>query len=128
MYDSETGSRTLDGIENLLARVWSAHRHVPSVVRMQVGIAIGEIAGNIVEHAAADCPVRIRMEVRVGLAEVRVDFTDDGAPTGVDLDRVVLPDEMAETGRGLVLARAVLRQLSYCRNGLNHWTLVSKPF
>lgn len=59
---------------------------------------------------------------------VRVDFTDNGAPTLVDVGRVHLPPELAESGRGLAMARAVLQRLSYVRNGLNHWTLESLPF
>jgi anti-sigma regulatory factor (Ser/Thr protein kinase) len=39
-----------------------------------------------------------------------------------------MPDPMAERGRGLALAQAVLEELNYRRTHLNHWTLVSKPF
>lgn len=128
IYDAPTGWSTLDEIEDMLDRMWSVNFHVPGAVRMEVGIAAAEIAANIVEHAGSGRTVRIRMEAYVGLNEVRVDFTDDGSPTEVRLDKVCLPDEMAETGRGLALAQAVLQTLSYRRKGINHWTLVSKPF
>lgn len=128
VYDSTTGWSTLDDIEDILDRMWTVNFHVPGAVRMEVGIAAAEIAANIVEHAGADSPVWMRMEARVGLNEVRVDFTDNGAPSEVELERVRLPHEMAETGRGLAIARAVLQTLSYRHNGLNRWTLVSKPF
>lgn len=128
VYDSTTGWTTLDEVEDILDRMWSVNFHVPGAVRIEVGIAAAEIAANIVEHAGADYPVWMRMEARVGLNEVRVDFTDNGAPIQVELEQVRLPHEMAETGRGLALAQAVLQTLSYRCNGLNHWTLVSKPF
>lgn len=128
VLDSTTGSFSLDAIENTLDRMWSVHLHVPTTVRMQIGIAVAEIAGNIVEHAVGARALWARMEARVGLTEVRVEFTDDGSPNSVDLGAVRLPHEMAETGRGLALAQAVLQNLSYRRNGMNHWTLVSKPF
>lgn len=128
VYDSTAGWTTLNEIEDILDRMWAINFHVPGAVRMEVGIAAVEIAANIVEHAGADSPVWMRMEARVGLNEVRVDFTDNGSPSEIALDQVRLPDEMAETGRGLALAQAVLQTLTYRRNGLNHWTLVSKPF
>lgn len=128
VYDSTAGWTTLNEIEDILDRMWAINFHVPGAVRMEVGIAAVEIAANIVEHAGAESPVWMRMEARVGLNEVRVDFTDNGSPSEIALDQVRLPDEMAETGRGLALAQAVLQTLTYRRNGLNHWTLVSKPF
>ncbi len=128
VYDSTTGWTTLDEIKNTLDQMWTINFHVPGAVRMEVGIAAVEIAANIVEHAGADAPVWMRMEARVGLNEVRVDFTDNGSPSEIELAHVRLPDEMAESGRGLALAQAVLQTLTYRRNGLNHWTLVSKPF
>jgi serine/threonine-protein kinase RsbW len=128
VYDSTTGWTTLNDVEDILDRMWAVNFHVPGAVRMEVGIAAAEIAANIVEHSGAKSPVWMRMEARVGLSEVRVNFTDDGPPSPVELERVSLPHEMAETGRGLALAQAVLQTLSYRRNGLNHWTLVSKPF
>lgn len=128
MLDSDVGSFSFDEVHDVLARMWSAHRNVPIWVQMHVGIAVGEIAGNIVEHAGVHSSVWIRMEARVGRNAVRVDFTDDGAPSEVDLGRVRLPDELSENGRGLALAQAVLKTLSYRRNGLNHWTLISHPF
>lgn len=128
VLDSNVEAFSLDEVDDVLARMWSVHIHVPITVQIQMGIAVGEIAGNIVEHAGPPTSVWVRMEARVGLNDVRVDFTDDGTPSSVDLARVCLPEDMSETGRGLALAQAVLDSLSYRRNGLNHWTLVSKPF
>ena len=68
------------------------------------------------------------MDVTVSLGQVQVEFTDDGDPVEVDIDAVFLPDDMAERGRGLALARSVLARLAYHRSEVNHWILVSKPF
>lgn len=128
VLDTVTGSATLDEIGEMLDQLWSQHSHVPSSVRTQVAIAVGEIGANIVEHAAQNRPVRLRMEVLVSPAEVRVAFLDDGPPANVDLAKTAMPDHMAERGRGLALAHAVLDRLFYHRNAFNHWILVSKQF
>lgn len=124
--ETVTGSGTLNDISGLLEQAWSSNTHVPGDVRVQMGIAVGEIGANIVEHAGG--PVRMRMEVCVRPNEVEVTFTDDGAPVTVDLNSVRMPNDLAEGGRGLALAQAVLEQLNYCRDLVNRWTLVSKQF
>jgi serine/threonine-protein kinase RsbW len=127
-FETVSGPGTLADIARFLDEVLSTHQHVPDTVRMQVSIAAGEIGANIMEHAGRAQPVSIRMEVRVLIDEVWVEFIDDGAPAELDLTAVRLPDDMAERGRGLALAQAVLEKLKYRRNAKNHWTLVSKRF
>jgi serine/threonine-protein kinase RsbW len=127
-FETVSGPDTLADIARFLDGVLSTHQHVPDTVRMQVSIAAGEIGANIMEHAGRAQPVSIRMEVRVLIDEVWVEFIDDGAPAELDLTAVVLPDDMAERGRGLALAQSVLDKLTYQRNAKNHWTLVSKRF
>lgn len=126
--ETRAGPDALGEFEQVLTEMWAIHPHVPDPVRTQVGIAAGEIGANIIEHAAGGLPVRVVMRVRVLPNQVWVEFTDEGHPLTVDLSAVCLPDELAERGRGLALAQAVLERLSYERNAANHWTLVSKTF
>jgi serine/threonine-protein kinase RsbW len=95
-----------------------------------MSIATAEIGANIVEHCAVVRPTNLTMDVAMLADRVRVEFVDDGGPVTVplDLQSVQMPDEMAERGRGLALARAVLDELIYHRTQLNHWTLVSRGF
>lgn len=120
---------TLGDIRKILSSVWEAHPEVPASVKTEIEIATGEIAANVLEHASSERPVHIRMEVLVLLNEVQVRFVDDGLEMRVDLESVRLADEMAERGRGLAIARAVLRRLSYqsTADG-NCWTLLSEHF
>ncbi len=124
--DIAAGPGTLNEVQAALDAFWSLHDEVPSGVRMEIEIAASEIAANIVEHCS---PVGLRMELHILPDEVRVEFTDTGPPVAVDLDSVCMPDEMAEQGRGLAMARAALRLLSYFRDEVgNHWRLVSRAF
>lgn len=128
VLDTWTGPSTLDQIADCLDGLWAHHPEVPNSVRMQVGIATAEIAANIVEHAAGRAAVRMRMKVRVLSDQVQVSLSDDGSPAQLDLRAVYLPSEMAERGRGLAMAHAVLERLRYHRFAFNHWTLHSKRF
>lgn len=122
------GPGALVDIATALERIWTAHPHVPPIERMHVELAAGEIGANIIEHSAPARQVWMTMDVAVFQDQVHVEFTDDGDPVDVDVEAVSLPDDMAERGRGLALARSVLATLSYSRNEVNHWILVSKPF
>ena len=126
--ETAAGPGALVEIETALAQTWSANPHVPETVRMHMGIAAGEVGANIVEHAALGRPVRIWLDVNVSPSRVNLEFTDDGEPAQVNMNAVRMPDDMAERGRGLALASAVLDELTYRRADRNHWTLVSKRF
>jgi len=128
VLDTVTGSETLDEIGAMLERMWFSHDNVPDAVRIEMGIAVGEISANIIEHAAKDGPVRLRMEVRVLPDKVSVSLVDDGLPAEVDFSTAAMPDHTAECGRGLALAHAVPDLLHYRRSFVNHWTLVSRQF
>lgn len=133
VLEGQTSPGILANVSDLLDQTWSAHPEIPVAIQTQMSIAVCEVAANIVEHAARGLPVYIRMEVRVLPHEVRVEFTDAGRHVQIDLDTVSLPDEMAERGRGLALAKSALAELAYTKStttktATNHWKLVSKRF
>ena len=126
--ETTASPHALEEIQTALERAWSVNSQVPDAVRMHMGIAAGEIGANIVEHAAPNRSVRMWMDVEMLPGRVRVEFTDDGDPVQIDLSAVCMPDDMAERGRGLALARAVPEELTYRRAEFNHWMLVSNRF
>lgn len=128
VLSTSAGPEALHEIEAALEKVWSDNDHVPVITRMQVGIAVGEIAANIIRYAASGLQVQIHMHVAILPKQVKVEFVDNGHPAEIDLSAVEMPDDFAESGRGLALAQAALESLSYQRNAHNHWILVSKPF
>lgn len=128
VLETSAGPGALADIETALERTWSTYPDVSPAVQMHMGIAVGEIGANIVEHAAPARVVRIWMDVDVSASQVRVEFTDDGDPVQIDLNAVRMPEATAERGRGLALAQAVLEKLTYRRAECNHWILISKPY
>jgi glycosyltransferase involved in cell wall biosynthesis/anti-sigma regulatory factor (Ser/Thr protein kinase) len=116
-------------IQRTLDEAWARHPEVPEAIRMEVGIAAAEVGNNILDHAGRGRDLRIRMQVQVPGDHVRIEFIDDGLPADMDLASIRMPDVMAESGRGLALARASLRDLTYRRDPAgNRWTLVSHRF
>ncbi|OUS91753.1 ATP-binding protein [Rhodococcus sp. NCIMB 12038] len=113
---------SLNEVHELLAKLW-VHDPLDGRRRIEFESAVAEIAANIIEHTSGDT-VTMTLEVRALPDRVEARFEDDGDPVSVDLTAVELPDELAERGRGLVIAATVLDRLDYRRDGtVNTWTL-----
>lgn len=128
VLDTVTGPETLDAIQVSLDGFFAVHRHVPGMVRLDLSIAAAEIGANIIEHSGAGQTIHLRMTIGLFPDEVRIDFIDDGVPAEMKLDAAALPEDDAESGRGLTIAQAVLSELTYHRDSVNHWTLVSRRY
>jgi serine/threonine-protein kinase RsbW len=90
--------------------------------------ALAEIGANVLTHGRHegrdDAPVefRLRLEGHMALAT----FTHRGPPMHHQLPRG-MPDPTSESGRGLAIARQVLDELGYEREGdINTWRLVKR--
>ncbi|MGO4445140.1 ATP-binding protein [Mycobacterium sp. 2YAF39] len=124
--EAQTGPETLEEIQRTLEQAWS-EGDIPENTKMCIELAVSEIGTNIIAYSGDGKPVRLRMVVDVGPESVAVTFTDDGHPAPVDLSRITMADEAAESGRGLALAHRVLDELSYWRDQQgNHWTLIRR--
>jgi serine/threonine-protein kinase RsbW len=126
----------IDLLHALVEHLWQRHPDVSEGDRTRFEMAAVEILANIVEHAFrldSAAPGRQRrfvVTLAVTPTELVAAFGDNGLPMEIDLSEVVLPTDLAESGRGLALAAAALDDLEYTRvEGRNHWRLlcVRKP-
>lgn len=90
--------------------------------------ALAEIGANVLTHGRLEGPENapvefvLRLEGHMAMAT----FTDRGPPLHNQLSRA-MPDPSSESGRGLAIARQVLDELGYERDGeLNTWRLVKR--
>jgi serine/threonine-protein kinase RsbW len=95
---------------------------------MHFEIALAEIGANVLTHgrpAGTDPPV----EYRLWLEEAdlaKASFVDGGPAVDEVLSRI-MPDPTSEAGRGLPMARWLLDELLYKRDGeVNQWRLVKR--
>jgi serine/threonine-protein kinase RsbW len=118
---------SLDLVHTLLEAVWASHQDVQTDDRMRFELGVTEIAGNIVEHAAAPAPIDFHLCVEVFDDRLEARFRDPGRRVEVDFDNTAMPDAMAESGRGLALVLAVVDQLTYRHDGSdNHWLVMRR--
>jgi serine/threonine-protein kinase RsbW len=94
---------------------------------MHFEIALAEIGANVLTHgrpAGTDPPVQYRLWLDEDLA--KASFVDGGPPVEEVLSRA-MPDATSEAGRGLPMARWLLDELLYKRDGeVNQWRLVKR--
>jgi serine/threonine-protein kinase RsbW len=118
---------SLDLLQNLLQQVRSDHPDLDEVDLSMFETAIVEIHGNVIEHGSPPGKVVYAFELRVHddrLVGILAD-TGSAVPDLSQLDG--LPDELAESGRGLWLAKETLDELDYRRVGdRNTWKLVRR--
>ena len=122
----------LEVVHALLGQLWHAHPDISDTDRMLFETAVVEVLGNIIEHAyqldsATPSAGARRFQLVMGVTPGKViaAFGDNGEPAELDLSGAAMPGELAESGRGLPLAKAALDELTYDRvEGRNLWTLV----
>ena len=129
VLDSCVEPECLDRIHQLLAELWIAEGGIAEIDRMLFETAVIEVAGNVVRHRRS--PNGFRCWVTLGVYDTALeavfrDTADALDPAAVEpvLERAaeVWPDETAEHGRGLALARSMVDELSYQRfDGVNQW-------
>ena len=114
----------LDAIHDLMDRLWVDQQEVAETDQMMFTTAVLEVANNIVTHNGARSGVSISLALTAGPTRLCAEFCDDGSPAEVNLETAALPADLAESGRGLAMARMALDEFSYEREkDLNRWRL-----
>lgn len=112
----------LASLHELLARAAREHPSLPPTDVMMLETAVMEIAGNVIRHGKPSGAVNWTFILEVG-PPLRATLADSGEEYA-EIWTGDMPDEMAESGRGLALADAALDQLVYERRGIiNVWTM-----
>lgn len=129
-----TGDYTLDALavpeclnllHDLLEQVGADHPALEAEDLAMFETAVIEITGNVVEHGRPPGRVVFRFRLHVFDDRLVGVLVDSGEALNPVVRPGELPEDMAESGRGLVLARAVLDEFSYRLNDAgNTWTMV----
>ena len=120
--DAVSVPESIEDLHDLMERVRRDHPEVGDEDLMMLETAVVEIAGNVVQHGRPAGKVAYRLQLEVLDDRLRVRLDDSGT------SEVPWPpgeaDPLAEGGRGIALAGAVVDRLDYERVGdQNRWVL-----
>lgn len=112
----------VDSVHNLLTTVWQAHDDISLRDRISFETAVVELVGNVMRHAREGDGIRCELDVVVQETVLEATLTDSGLPGNITIRGRELPDEMAESGRGIPLITALVDVVDYSRGeGVNRW-------
>ena len=117
----------LDLIHGSLDDLRQASTRIADRTLLLFEIALGEIGGNVLTHGRPlGTDHQVEYVLRYDGATIEATFTDSGPAAHEHLSRE-MPGHESEDGRGIAMARSVLDELGYEREGnLNRWRLVKR--
>lgn len=126
-FHGPSSEEAIEAIHNELDALWDDASFVPDMDRMTFATAVIEAAANIVQHAlpVAEKPVEIDVDISVRPTRLvaRVSAFNAREPFANDM-QANMPDEDAESGRGLALIEALVTTVTFERqDGTNTWIL-----
>lgn len=115
----------VDQVLNALETLFDSAGDVSDEDRTFFSLAVSEIITNIVTHStcSGESGVTVTADLIVDDTAMSARFQDDAAPITIDIQGAELPDELAESGRGLAIAKMALDQLSHEVSNGHTWNL-----
>ena len=128
VLETTTSATGLDEVHALFAQLWAEADDVQPADRIAFETAVAEVAANIIEHAARGDSVAMRLLLRAPADRVEAHLEDLGYAYDAGAEPAPAEGgELAEHGRGLVIARALTDELTYERDGaVNRWFLLRR--
>jgi len=135
MHDTVLPASTIDlaappddvnSVHDHLQSVWDGHADVGELDRISFETALIELAANVIRHGDAGGGVTCSLTVNVTGDRIEAHLTDSGQAGDIRLTPA-LPDELAESGRGIPLITALVDVVRYERQGdANRWYLARR--
>lgn len=117
---------TVDTVHDFLLTIWRDNPDISELDRMSFETAIIELASNVIQHADTGEGVSCVLTVRTDDDQLTAQLSDTSTAT-MELAERPMPDELAESGRGLAFVRMLVDDLAYSHVGdLNVWRIVKK--
>lgn len=130
------GARTLllisppddvDAVHELVEALWLDHPGVDAMDRMAFETALIELASNVLQHSDAGSGVTCVLSIGADSDRLHARLSDTAEAGGITLAGRAMPDELAESGRGIALIQALVDDLHYERVGdRNLWSIEKK--
>lgn len=117
----------VDLVHTALSSLWRERADIDEMDRMMFETAVIELASNIIQHATSSAAIVCRLEITADETVLRALLMDSADPPDIDDGPREMPDEFAESGRGLAFIQALVDDFEHHRaEGRNVWTISKK--
>lgn len=114
----------VDAVHATLASLWTECADVDEMDRMMFETALIELASNVIQHASSTTTIICRLDITADDSVLSATLVDSADPPGIDTAPREMPDEFAESGRGIAFIQALVDDFDYRREpGRNVWTI-----
>lgn len=122
-----TPPNNLDAVHDLMESVWESSPEIAPSDQIRFETALIELASNIFQHADNGSGISCTLTVGITSDHIEAQMRDTGEPGEIQLTGLVMPDDLSESGRGLVMIQALVDELTYEREGEhNVWRIKRK--
>jgi anti-sigma regulatory factor (Ser/Thr protein kinase) len=117
----------LEDVHLQLEKVWEQAPYVEFIDRLSFETALIELVSNIFQHEDSGISPACTLTIQTFPDRIECNLVDSGVPKNVQLTGRKMPEESAESGRGILLIQALVSELCYTRDGdYNRWTIIKK--
>ena len=118
---------TLDAVHELLQTVWEKSPEVSLENQIRFETALIELVSNVFRHADTGDGVACALNIDITDMQIEAQLRDTGEPGDFKLIEATMPDELAESGRGIALIQAVVDEFTYEQEGEhNIWKILRR--
>jgi serine/threonine-protein kinase RsbW len=117
----------VDAVHPALEALWAEERNVDEMDRMMFETAVVELVSNVIQHGSSETSIVCNLTLSADEAALKAVLEDTADPVRIDLSPRAMPDEFAESGRGLAFIQALVDDFDYHRvQGRNIWTIAKR--
>lgn len=118
----------VDAVHGVLATLWDDRPDIDEMERMMFETALIELVANVVQHASASTTIICELTVEAEDEILRAVLIDSADPPGIDTaPQREMPDEYAESGRGIAFIQALVDTFEHERDtGRNVWVIAKR--
>ena len=116
----------VDAVHEMLETVWADAPQVGMKDRFCFETALIELTANVIRYGDDGAGVVCQVDIRVFADRIEAVVLDSGEEVTVELENREMPDDLAESGRGLAMIQALVDVEYLHEEGRNRWRISRK--
>lgn len=114
----------VDSVHDFLQTIWNENPGIPAREKIRIETAIIELAANIILYSESTAGVIFNIVVNTSKNKLEASISDNGELFSLELDSHIMPDDFAESGRGIPMVKSLVDKFEFdSSDGRNTWRI-----